>query len=68
MKKIIFYYFALALVVSSLQGQNVGIGTATPNSTARLEIVDTERGVLVPRLTQAQRDAISSPAQSLLIF
>ncbi len=68
MEKIIFYYFTLALIVSSLQGQNVGIGTSTPNSTARLEIVDTERGLLVPRLTQVQRDAISSPAQSLLIF
>lgn len=58
----------LFLALLNVNAQNVGIGTATPNSTARLDVVDTERGVLVPRLTQAQRDAISSPAQSLLIF
>jgi hypothetical protein len=38
------------------------------NQSAQLEIVSTNKGVLIPRMTTAQRDLISSPANSLLIF
>ncbi len=48
--------------------QNVGIGTQTPHSTARLEIMDTIRGLLIPRLTTRQRDMIADPAHTLIIF
>ena len=47
---------------------NVGIGTTTPSLTALLELSSTSAGILIPRLTQTERDAISSPAQWLLIF
>ena len=40
----------------------------TPHNSAGLEIDYNNRGLLVPRMTQAQRDAIGSPAHSLLIF
>ena len=43
-------------------------GTNTPQATAELQVDSTAGGVLVPRMTTAQRDAISSPAESLLIF
>jgi hypothetical protein len=48
---------------------SVGIGTTSPNSAAALEIVSTSKGLLLPRLTTVQRDAIgaSTPA-GLLIF
>lgn len=46
----------------------VGIGTTTPNVSAILEIKSTTKGVLIPRMTQAQRNAITSPALGLLIF
>ncbi len=49
-------------------GQNVGIGTSTPDPSARLDVVDTQRGVLIPRMTTAERDAITNPARSLLIY
>lgn len=48
---------------------SVGIGTTSPSSAAALEIVSTTKGLLLPRLTTVQRDAIagSIPA-GLLIF
>ncbi len=56
------------LVTNSLFSQNTGIGTLTPHPSARLEIRDSIRGLLIPRLTTAQRNAIAQPAHSLLIF
>jgi hypothetical protein len=47
---------------------NVGIGTTTPHASSLLDITSTTRGVLVPRMTAAQRNAIAFPAQGLLIF
>lgn len=47
---------------------NVGIGTATPDTSAILELRSTRQGLLIPRMTTAQRDAIVLPAKSLIIF
>lgn len=46
----------------------VGIGTNSPNANAALDVVSTTQGMLFPRMTTAQRDAISSPAKGLIIF
>ena len=46
----------------------VGIGTTTPDPSAALDIVSSSRGLLPPRLTTAQRDAIPAPAAGLIIF
>lgn len=48
--------------------QNVGIGTTNPNQKAVLEIKATDKGVLFPRLTTAQRDAITNPPNGLHVF
>ena len=48
--------------------QNVGIGTLTPNSSAQLDITSTNKGVLIPRMTTTQRNAITSPAKGLMVF
>ncbi|MEO8146738.1 MAG: T9SS type A sorting domain-containing protein [Bacteroidia bacterium] len=47
---------------------SAGIGTSTPHSTAALDISSTSKGVLFQRMTIAQRNAIVSPAQGLLIY
>lgn len=47
---------------------NVGIGTSSPDASAILDVFSTDSGILYPRMTTAQRDAISSPATSLLIY
>ena len=49
-------------------GAGVGIGTAAPNASAKVEIASTTQGFLPPRMTTAQRDAILSPAAGLVIF
>lgn len=46
----------------------VGIGTTTPDASSLLEIKSTKKGVLIPRMTIAQRNAIASPATGLLIY
>ncbi|GAA4440207.1 hypothetical protein GCM10023091_23500 [Ravibacter arvi] len=46
----------------------VGIGTTTPDASAQLDITSTVKGVLVPRMTSAQRAAIASPADGLLVY
>jgi len=46
----------------------VGIGTTSPDPSSILDITDTNRGFLTPRMTEVQRDAISSPATGLLIY
>ncbi len=46
----------------------VGIGTTTPNSSAALDITSTTKGLLPPRMTAAQRNAIATPAQGLIIY
>jgi hypothetical protein len=49
-------------------GAGVGIGTTSPNASAKVEIASTTQGFLPPRLTTAERDAIASPAVGLVIY
>jgi hypothetical protein len=46
---------------------NVGIGT-TPNAAALLDVSSTTKGFLPPRMTTAERDAISTPPAGLMIY
>jgi hypothetical protein len=48
--------------------QSVGIGTTTPNASAQLDINSTTKGILIPRMTTAQRDGITNPANGLMIY
>ncbi|WP_462248593.1 hypothetical protein [Ferruginibacter sp.] len=71
-KKILLYYFVAAIAVFIFSknsfSQNVGIGTTAPNAKAALEIKSTDKGVLFPRLTTAQRNAITNPPDGLHIY
>ncbi len=64
MKKILF----ILLLVSPCVFAQTGIGTTTPDASAKLEIASTSKGFLVPRMTAAQKTAISLPATGLLIY
>lgn len=76
MKTIPFLFAAsLAFLTSQVTAQNIfpssgsaGIGTTLPNSAALLEMISTSKGLLIPRMTKNQRDAISTPATGLLIY
>ena len=65
MKKITLLTLALFSVLSYAQ---VGINTDTPDSSSALDIESTTGGILIPRLTEIQRDAIGSPATGLMIY
>jgi hypothetical protein len=47
---------------------NLGIGTGLPNDSARLEVASTTSGFLPPRMTEAQRDLISTPPNGLMLY
>ncbi len=51
-----------------LKNGAIGIGTSNPAPSAILELIDSTRGFLPPRLTSMQRDAITSPENGLMIF
>ncbi len=46
----------------------VGLGVETPEASAKLELSSPNLGFLMPRMTQTQRNAISSPATGLMVY
>ncbi len=65
MKNLILFIAFLGCSVVTI-AQNIGIGTATPHASAMLDVTSVNKGLLVPRVTQANRPA--SPATGLLIY
>ena len=68
---------AVVLVIILLAGteragaqstKNVGIGTLTPDSSAILDLVAKDKGILIPRMDSTSRIAIPVPAEGLLVF
>ncbi|MCX6316863.1 MAG: hypothetical protein NTW29_06215 [Bacteroidetes bacterium] len=47
---------------------NLGIGTATPAASAKLDVSSSTQGILIPRMTTAARNAIVSPAKGLMVY
>lgn len=66
-RQIFLFLFTLGIAFQSSFAQTA-IGGLTPNATAMLDVQGTTGGVVFPRLTTAQRDAIVDPAASLIIF
>ena len=69
MTKTIIQWAVAALLTAplSLSGQVV-VGGETPDPSAVLDVQSTSQGMLLPRMTGAQRDAVSNPATGLTIF
>ena len=53
--------------LTALRGQ-IAIGTTSVNASAQVQIDSTTRGVLLPRMTTTQINAIVSPLKGLIIF
>jgi hypothetical protein len=57
-----------ASAMLSVTSGSVNIGTTTTVSSAKVNISSTTQGFLPPRMTTTERDAISSPANGLIIY
>ncbi len=72
----LFFIGGLLLCSPDAKAQSVGIGTETPNSNAILELVapDNNQGLLIPRMTTAERtastfvDNLSASDNGLMVY
>lgn len=62
---LLIYLFLIGIFSATAQ---VGIGTTNPHASSALDITSTNSGILIPRMTFAQRNAITSPATGLMVF
>lgn len=72
-KNILFLVISLFCISTTISySQNVGItdngATFSPDASSVLELKSTSRGVLVPRMTTAQRTGISGPGVGLMVY
>ena len=67
MKRILLYLIVFASLTTNAQ---VGIGVAGTDvaASAQLEVKSTTKGLLIPRLTESQKTAVSNPATGLMIY
>ncbi len=69
MKKFILFLLS-CLAAGALTQAQVSISTdnSAPDNSAMLDVKSTSKGLLIPRMTTADRDVIESPADGLMIF
>lgn len=68
MKKLLIILFVVMTTNIFSQGVAINTDSSNPDASAILDVKATDKGVLVPRMTQAQKNAIASPATGLLIY
>lgn len=68
MKRNLIILAAFILASTMFAQAQVGIGTTTPNASAALDVQSTTKGILLPRMTGAQRIAIAAPADGLIVY
>lgn len=66
--KALLLIFLLAIGISIQAQVAVNTDGTAPDNSAMLDVKSTTRGILAPRMTLAQRNAIVSPATGLMIF
>ncbi len=68
--KFLFVLLALQFAAAKTFSQSVSINTTgnAADTSAMLDITSTSKGLLIPRMTQAQRTAIYTPAEGLLVY
>ena len=68
MKHFIISILLVNLLLTAEAQVGVGIGTNSPDTSSMLEVASTTKGMLVPRMSTAQRTAIQNPANGLLVY
>ncbi len=64
----LFFFFFIFIKLGFSQNVAINADGSAPDPSAGLDIKFTDKGLLIPRLTTSQRDAISSPADGLVII
>lgn len=67
MRKILLLMGCCSFLVIA-NAQSIGIGTSSPNSSAALDITNTGKGLLIPRMPTTQINSIANPAKGLLVY
>ena len=67
-KQLLFLSLALFFTVKIYAQIGINATNTPPNASAMLDVNSTTKGLLPPRMTSAQRTAIDSPADGLLVF
>jgi hypothetical protein len=68
MKKVLLLIAVTINMTAFAQSIAINTDGTNPDSSAILDIKSTAKGLLIPRLTKAQRDAITNPAYGLIIY
>lgn len=66
--KYLFFAIIINLFIIFNVSAQTGIGTTTPDASAKLDVSSTNKGFLPPRMTNTQRNAISNPAAGLMVY
>ncbi len=64
----VYMLLFLSAFTTFAQSENVGIGTLKPDNSALLDLTSTSKGLLIPRMTLAQRSGINAPATGLIVY
>lgn len=72
MKKLIFLGILIIGTLTQFEARTQGVAinndNSAPDASAMLDVKSTTKGLLAPRMTQAQRNAIANPATGLAIY
>ena len=68
MKKTILLFVTLFVALMSYSQVGINLDGSNPDESAILDVKSTTLGLLIPRMTEAEKTAISFPATGLLVF
>jgi len=68
MKHLVILLLITSATINTVAQVSITNDGSTPDASAMLDIKSTEKGLLIPRMSKTNRNAIVSPAQGLLIF
>ena len=63
-----FFIILASLFITSITFSQVGINTETPHASAILDVTSTTGGLLIPRMTNAERKEIPNPVGGLQVY
>lgn len=67
----LFLALSLSVLVVQVDGQNVGIGTNSPDGSAQMDVFSSSKGILIPRISLTSvfnASPTTAPAEGLLVW